>query len=355
MKSEEVLYLSSLGLYSDQIEYLFKTYENPVQMVDGGGLNPELIQEKNIIKKYSKNRNDFDAYRAFMEKNRISYLSIFDEDYPENLKNIENPPYILYIKGNLRPRGPGISVVGARKCTDYGKWVCEKLVRDLSDYGVDIISGLALGIDKIAHQTALDNGLYTIGVLGCGVDRVYPFSNKKLFERMEEEGAIISEFPLGTEPLPHHFPIRNRIISGLAMGLLVIEARVKSGTLITANLAADQGRDVFAVPGNINSQFSQGTNALIRDGAKLVSCVEDIVNEMPRLQEIKEEAVRVQRDLSSLDEVDLKIYETLALEAKAIDEIARVLKLAMPDLMSRLTLLELQGLLVELDGKWTLN
>lgn len=354
-KSEEILFLSSLGLYSDEINYLINKYDSPIEILESNSLDQGIKLEDKIKKKYGARKNDFQSYREFMEENNISYLTIADQDYPQGLRDIDDPPSIIYINGRLDLSRPAISVVGSRKCTDYGKWACSKLIDGLSQYGISIISGLALGIDRISHERALDNGLYSLGVLGCGVDRVYPASNRGIFERMEASGGIISEFSLGTEPLPHHFPIRNRIISALGKGLLVIEAKEKSGTLITAGYAADQGRDVFALPGNINSQFSKGTNALIRDGAKIVTCVEDIIEEFPKLKIIKEEAEKIQKDKSKLDAHESRIYESLSLEPKSIDDLSRDLDMAMADLMSRLTMLELKGIVVELDGKWNIN
>lgn len=354
-KSKAILYLSSLGLYSNEITYILDKYENPIEIIKSDSLDKNISIERSVKKKYLKNRNDFDSYQEFMHKNKISYITICDDNYPNSLKIIESPPAILYIKGELDLTRFGISVVGARKCTEYGKWSCKHLIEELSSYGLSIISGLALGIDRISHETALDNNMYTIGVLGCGVDRIYPYRNKYLFEQMEEKGAIISEFPLGSEPMAHHFPIRNRIISALGLGLLVIEAKVKSGTLITAGYAADQGKEVFAVPGNINSQFSKGTNCLIKDGAKLVMSVEDIIEELPEVKLLKEETLKIKRDISKLNREEMRIYEIVCSNPLSVDELAKEVNMPISQLMSTITLLELKGILVELDGKWNIN
>lgn len=354
-KSEVVLYLSSLGLYSNEIAYIIDKYDNPIDIIKANELDKRIAVEKSINRKYLKNRSDFSTYQEFMLENNISYITSYDSEYPQALKLIETPPSILYIKGKLDFSKLFISVVGARKCTEYGKWACKHLVEGLGPYGLGVVSGLALGIDKVSHETALENDMYTIGVLGCGVDRIYPFRNKSVFEKMEERGAIISEFPLGSEPMAHHFPIRNRIISALGLGLLVIEAKLKSGTLITAGYAAEQGREVFAVPGNINSQFSKGTNALIKDGAKLVMSVEDIVEELPEVQLLRKEAMKIQRDISGLDENEKLVYQLVCLEALSLDELVAAIDLPVSKLMSILTLLELKGILVELDGKWNIN
>lgn len=354
-KSKTILYLSSLGLYSNEIFYILDKYKNPIEVIKSGLMDENISIERSINKKYLKNRSDFNLYQEFMDKNSINYITFYDDDYPKSLKYIESPPAILYIKGKLDLSRLGISVVGARKCTEYGKWSCKHLVEGLSSYSLSIISGLALGIDRISHETALDNNMYTIGVLGCGVDRIYPYKNKSLFEKIEEKGAIISEFPLGAKPMAHHFPIRNRIISALGLGLLVIEAKVKSGTLITAGYAADQGKEVFAVPGNINSQFSKGTNCLIKDGAKLVMSVEDIIEELPEVKLLKEETLKIERDISSLNQEELKIYELISLNPLSIDELSRKVNIPIHQLMSMMTLLELKGVFIELDGKWNVN
>ncbi len=222
-----------------------------------------------------------------LENLKIKTITIFDEDYPpSSLENIYGKPYVLYGKGGeiLEEDSLSIGIVGSRKATSYGKWACEKFSKELVKMGVTIVSGLALGIDTVAHKTAIKEGGRTIAVLGNGIDIVYPKNNKELYADIINNGMILTEFPLKTPPLAYNFPQRNRIIAGLSLGIIVIEAKEKSGSLITAHLALDQGKDVFALPGNINSLYSKGTNKLIKDGARPLLDIEDIIEEISQLQ-----------------------------------------------------------------------
>ena len=222
----------------------------------------KIVQTKNI--------DYIESLFSTINKNAIDITTIYDEIYPERLKYIHDYPMVLYKKGKIKEEDQlSIGIVGSRKATSYGKWACEKFTKELVKMGVTIVSGLALGIDAIAHNIALEENGRTIAVLGNGIDTVYPKKNLSLYNEIEKAGVIISEFPLGTPPLSYNFPLRNRIISGLSLGIIIIEAKEKSGSLITATHALEQGKEVFALPGNINSIFSQGTNKLIKDGAKL--------------------------------------------------------------------------------------
>jgi DNA processing protein len=214
---------------------------------------------------------------------RDSVVTLVDEAYPPLLRHIIDPPLVLHYRGDLSLLArPGLAIVGSRRASPYAINVAELLARQLSPAGLSIISGLALGIDCAAHTAALDAGGATVGVLGTGIDVVYPRGNRKLFRRMTEQGLIVTEFPPGAPPRPEHFPIRNRIISGLAHGTVIVEATSRSGSLITARLAAEQGRDVFAVPGSIFSPGSEGTHRLIQYGAKLVHDADDVLHELRR-------------------------------------------------------------------------
>lgn len=213
------------------------------------------------------------------EEKSIREISLGDADYPELLRSIKNPPPTLYYRGNLDLCGtPCLAVVGARKATPYGKWVAYNIAKRAAEHGVTIISGMASGIDSCGHLGALDAGGNTIAVLGCGPDICYPRTNRELMNRIARTGLILSEYPSGSQPLAWQFPARNRIISGLSYGVLVAEASLHSGSLITASLALDQGREVFAVPGNINNIYSIGTNKLIQDGATPLADVDDILD-----------------------------------------------------------------------------
>ncbi|HEX5038127.1 MAG TPA: DNA-processing protein DprA [bacterium] len=212
-----------------------------------------------------------------------------DPRYPDLLKNIHDPPRRLWVQGDcdFLSRGLLVAVVGARECTPYGEKMAYDLARGLAEKGVTVISGLAYGIDTAAHRGALDGGGKTVAVLGCGIDLPYPAGNVPLKAKIAENGAVLSELKPGTEAAPWTFPQRNRIISGLSRGVVVVEAGIKSGSLITAELALQQGRDVFAVPGPVTSKASEGTNKLIQNGAKLVTCVADVLDEWGLSDQVK--------------------------------------------------------------------
>ncbi len=211
----------------------------------------------------------------------ISIVKKEDEEYPENLRLIKNPPEQLYCIGDiglLKRRCLG--VVGSRKCSEYGKQTAMKIAKTAAENDIVIVSGMAKGIDSFSHMGALRNGGKTIAVLGCGVDVCYPAENRKLYEEIKQKGLVVSEAEPGKQPLPYLFPLRNRIISGLSEGVTVVEAGTKSGSLITAEIAAEQGKEVFAVPGNINSAYSLGCNKLLTDGARPIAVVDDIFSEL---------------------------------------------------------------------------
>lgn len=207
----------------------------------------------------------------------VGVLVYEDGEFPEELRLIENPPALLYYRGDLLKAlsYKKMGIVGSRKHTAYGKNICEKIADDLCSLQIVPVSGMALGLDAVAHKVAIDHQFPTIAVLGCGVNIIYPRVHSKLYLDILKYGAVVSEYPLGTEPMNFHFPERNRIIAGLSQGLVVVEAKEKSGSLITARLAAEQGKEVYAVPGNINSLYSKGTNGLIRDGAHPYLDIED--------------------------------------------------------------------------------
>ena len=245
----------------------------------------ELMQVKIIDEKVAnriinpETRKKVKRHIEYMEKNRIDIIAINDEEYPYNLKQIYSPPIALYIKGNRKIfQNKSISIVGCRECSDYGKNVAQKISYDLAIHKVNIVSGLAKGIDSYAHWGAVYGKGITIAVLGNGLDMIYPKENQYLAEKIiKTNGAIITEYPLGTKPEKMNFPARNRIISGISDGVIVVEAKKKSGTLITVDFALEQGRDVFVIPGNINSETSEGTNDLIKQGAQLITNYKEIL------------------------------------------------------------------------------
>ena len=238
-------------------------------------------KEANEITK-QEYKNNLEKYIEYMQKNEIQLITINDEDYPQKLKQIYDPPVILYLKGNKKVLNEkSIAIVGCRLCTNYGKNVAKKISYNLSVNNIIVISGLARGIDTYSHiGTLLANGK-TIAVMGCGLDRVYPEENKKVFEEIIlKGGAVISEYVIGTKPLAKNFPRRNRIISGISDGVVVVEAKEKSGTLITVDFAQEQGKEIYVVPGNITSINSYGTNELIKQGAKVITNVSDILEDL---------------------------------------------------------------------------
>lgn len=312
------------------------------------------IFKEETIKRIINNRNIklLEDLLVKLEKNNINTLTIYDEDYPLSLENIYNKPVVLYTKGNYNlDNNLAIGIVGSRKATSYGKWACEKFTRELANLGVTIISGLAMGIDSIAHKTAIECGGKTIGILGNGIDKVYPKSNLRLYEDVSHNGIILTEFPLGTEPFSYNFPQRNRIIAGLAHGIVVIEAKEKSGSLITAHHALEQGKDIFAVPGNINSIYSSGTNKLIKDGAKPLLSIDDIIEEIYELQIKGIEKNADDHDFTDLSEDESKIMRIILEGPVHTDIISLKSGIDISNVISILTILELKGLIKELSGR----
>jgi DNA processing protein len=289
-------------------------------------------------------------------------LVTWDEpEYPLRLREIFDPPPLLYVRGNVDLLNRHtISIVGSRRPTPYGNQMAEKLAQDLADRGLVIVSGLARGIDSSAHKGALKSSSgATIGVLGCGVDIVYPKENKKLFAEMEQRGAIVSEFALGTFPGPQNFPIRNRIISGISLGVVVVEGAQYSGSLITARLALEFGREVFGVPGNATQLTSFGPNQLIKQGAKLVTSWEDVIEELPTAIRAEllpvESANSEQRTLlveQAFEPNERILYDLLSPdEARHVDDLMERSGLTSSEVLSSLFDLELKGVVRQLPGK----
>ena len=279
----------------------------------------------------------------------VNYLS---REYPKSLFEIPDPPPFLYIKGEMRSCELSIAIVGSRRATSYGLMTTAKLAEALASHGVCVVSGLARGVDTAAHKSALQAGGRSIGVLGCGVDKIYPPENRSLFEEMALKGCLVSEFPLGALPLAENFPRRNRIISGLSSGVLVVEAAEKSGSLITAQYALEHGRDVFAVPGNISFATSRGCNRLIKQGAKLVDCVEDILEELPAYAREAADGPLFHPPprTFALTPKEAAIYELLARSPLHIDDIISQTELTAGEVSSMLLHLELKGAVTPLPG-----
>lgn len=286
-----------------------------------------------------------------LRKLNIQFLCFKDAGYPRQLKNIFDPPAVLFLRGKTSPDDElAVAVVGARKPTPYGQIVAEKLAKDLAAVGVTVVSGMARGIDTSAHKGALSAGGRTLAVLGCGLDVVYPRENKKLMEQIAETGAVLSEFPPGSAPEAWHFPARNRVISGLSLGTVVVEAGEKSGALITANFALEQGRDVMAVPGNVTGSLSRGPHRLIKQGARLVEGAGDIIDELglERLFPLPEKDERPALKISKEEEI---LYRLLTLEPVSLETIIIKSGLTPQKVMAALMYLELKGLTRQLPGK----
>lgn len=297
----------------------------------------------------TRNSDFIDKHKKNLQSKDVKYMISSDESYPEILKNIKDFPYILYMKGHIEKEDRNaLAIIGSRKCTSYGKNIAYKFAKELAEYGITIISGMAYGIDSAAHRGALDGGGRTISVLGCGVDICYPKSNNNLMREIIENGAVISEYPLGTEPTSGNFPRRNRIISGLCRGVLVVEAGLKSGSLITIDYALDQGKDVFAVPGNINCSVSKGTNKLIKEGAKPVTCVEDILEEY----NITKKSNNDKNTYNNLSESERLVMEIVEKKQPIhIDMVSSILHLDPATVNSVITILEIKDLIEQLPGK----
>ena len=325
--------------------------------------------------------NDWDGILRQIDglnKAGIRIVTFLDESYPRHLLNVYDRPVLLYVAGHLHSDDISIAIVGSRHASTYGKYTTDRISRELALRGATIVSGMARGIDSCAHRGALAANGRTIAVLGSGLDVIYPPENKKLFEAIVEQGAVISEYPPGTQPLPFHFPARNRIISGISYGVLVVEAGEKSGSLITAKLAMEQGREVFAIPGPIDSASSRGTNSLIKQGAKLIDSVDDILEEiLPQLERTAREPVSPgrkaletesgpekpvndgkirpaapEKDEGNLSLADRKILEAIAGGKTHADDIIAQTGFPPAEVMSALIVLELNGRVEQHPGKW---
>lgn len=321
-------------------------WEGSAQDYVAAGLEEGLAQE--IVLR----RQNFDPkteLQKVLDQN-IDILTIEDAEYPVLLKEIHQPPFILYKQGDFKPQDEfALAIVGSRKLTTYGQQAAIKLARELAQAGLTIVSGLAQGIDTLAHRQALDTGGRTLAVIGSGIDQrsIFPPGNRRLAQEVAALGCLISEYPPGGLALPHHFPARNRIISGLSLGVLVVEASQKSGALITARHALEQNREVFAVPGPITSSNSLGPNNLIKLGAKAVTCAQDILDEL-NLQSLKQN-IQAREILPDTKEEAL-VLEALVDEPVHVDKIIELTKLDTATINSVLSMMEIKGKIKNLGG-----
>lgn len=305
---------------------------------------------KKIVKNMVKVRASVDLHtiEEQLEAQQITLLTWLDEGYPRRLKDINQPPPVVYVRGEITPQDEwAVAVVGTRRITPYGRQVTEEVAAFLARNGVTVVSGLARGIDSTAHKAALNAGGRSIAVLGSGVDRIYPDENRKLAEKMIERGALISDYPLGTPPEGTNFPPRNRLISGLCIAVVIVEAGHKSGALITADFAVNQGREVFAVPGNIFAPQSKGTNRLVRDGAHPLLSPEDLLAALDLTMVTEHQSART---VLPADATEAALFEILGHEPMHVDEIGLLAKLPIAQVSSSLALMELKGMVRQVGG-----
>jgi DNA processing protein len=290
-----------------------------------------------------------------LNKSEGKIVSLWEKSYPELLKKIYDPPPFIFYKGTLQETDRySIAIVGTRNPSEYGISITEKFCEQLSHMGITVVSGLARGIDTVAHTSVVKAGGRTLSVIGSGIDVIYPPENRSLFEKITKNGAVISEYEMGAKPDAVNFPKRNRIISGLTLGTIIVETDIGGGAMITANTALDQNREVFALPGNVNSKKSKGCNMLIREGrAKLVECVDDVINEMViGLKPIlKLTSHRESKPLPPINSAEKNIFDLLSENPLHIDEIAERSKMSISDVLVNLLNLEFKGIVKQLPAK----
>lgn len=317
--------------------------------IEGKVFCGEGIMREADVKRYDAFKIELDPCRKELEKleaGGIRFITYLDPDYPGRLLKIDNYPAGITLRGTLPDEGkPAVSIIGARNCTNYGIQMAEFMARELAKAGVEIISGLASGIDSAGHKGALAGGGKTYGILGCGIRICYPRENYALYRQMAGQGGIITEFMPDEQPIPRNFPMRNRIISGLSDAVLVMEAKKKSGSLITAGLALDQGKDVFALPGRVGDPLSEGCNQLIRDGAGILLSPEDVL-EYFSIQTGKLLIVE-EKNENGLAKKEKMVYSCLDLQPTCLEEVVKKSGLSVGECMSALIELELGGYIVQ--------
>lgn len=352
--------LVALNMVADigsvRLQKLLQYFDNPQDIFQGPPdnlVNISGISRDAAYRVCSLNKSNLDKEISSAAELGLKIITLEDKQYPENLKNIPGAPIVLYIKGDLLEKdGIGLAIVGSRRASFYGLSHAGRLAEELSACGLTIVSGMARGIDTYAHRGALKRKGRTIAVLGSGFRNIYPPENQDLSEEIAANGAVISEFCLDTRPLRQNFPRRNRIISGLSLGVAVIEAARNSGALITADFALEQGREVFALPGAVNSRTSFGTNELIKQGAKLISCAEDIIEELnlrPNALPVRQDSQEESPD-SRLDTKLSLLKQCLAEEPVTIDQIAEKTAMDIPLIYDILLKLQIKRLVRKIPG-----
>ena len=334
------------GIGQKKLEAIINYYKSPYEAftssIESLSNIEKLNDEDRRQIKLSKDMNRLkDSYAKLLSK-KVCFVTKEEKVYPEKLLNIYNPPHCLYVKGGLPSKDEiTIAVVGSRICTDYGKELAIYFARELARMGICIVSGLALGVDGYAHKGALDVNGKTYGILGCGIDTCYPKENIEYYMEMQGLGGVISEYGLNVLPRAYHFPMRNRIISGMSDGILVIEAKEKSGSFITVDMGLEQGKQIYAVPGRINDELSKGCNNLIKMGAKLVSNVDDILEDFSiNYKNLQKDNKKNDKLLETKEKI---VYASLSFQGKHINEIAMETNLSMMELTEILFSLELKN------------
>jgi DNA processing protein len=358
-KDKHLLYLNALNCVSvlgpRRISALVKSFETAEA---AWAASPEQYPPHLELQKYydriKKERSAINPDQEWerLEKSGVQCITPDCHGYPGLLHQVPLPPPLLYYRGSLDSLGhPAVAIVGSRRCTFYGNEVAGRLAAELASAGVGVISGMALGVDTAAHRGALENGGYTAAVLGCGLGRCYPPRNRELMEELAAAGAVISEFSLMTEPHAVNFPQRNRVISGLSLGTVVVEATEKSGALITAGYALEQNREVFAVPGNIGSPYSRGCHRLLKEGAKLVESVEDILDELYIGTE-RGEQLSLDFAEPELSDPEKLLLDLLPYQPMHIDKIIQLSSMSVSEASALLLALEIRGLIKQTPGKY---
>jgi len=340
--------ISRLHSYLDSIKELNDL--QPLELSMATGI--ELSQAEKI--RGALQPDKLIAFNLLLDKWKekgINIITYYDPDYPLHLKEIAQAPWVIYTIGDTDLlEQPALAIVGTRNPTNYGKIVASRLAKELADSTFVVVSGLARGIDSIAHSGALSANGPTIAVLGSGIDIIYPKENQKLYNEIAAKGLVISEYPPGTPPHPGHFPQRNRIISGISHGTIIVEASMKSGSLITAQFALDQSREVFAIPGPITSKQSLGTNSLIKQGAKLVQTIDDILDELPYLKPANTNTNTKGNYTEKLTEIEILVFEKIDYNPIHIDEIYSQLDLNLSEIYEALFSLQLKNRVKQISG-----
>lgn len=342
--------ISIEDITNEKISKIMSVFSNPEEVFCSSYkrlLNSRVLSEKDVERIcLSKKEYSFDREKERLIKANARFISKDHMEYPNKLKNIYNPPYGLFVKGNIIDcKRPGVAIIGARNCTEYGKKIAEHFSNVLSDNNISIISGLARGIDAYAHKGALKNKGETYAVLGCGVDICYPNENINIFTQMQQRGGIISEYPLGLKPFKWNFPARNRIISGLSDAIIIVEAKEKSGSLITAEYAIDQGKDVYAIPGRIGDELSKGCNNIIKAGAELLNSPEDVIEQLRNKYIFNKENLKKEK-YAIAKEFEV-VYSGLDLVPKNISTIIEETGLSSEEILGKILKMQLMNLVDE--------